>query len=340
LNNRHNWADTAKAIGMLLVVYGHTARGLQSAGLGIDHGTFGLVDSVLYSFHMPLFFFISGFFLPDSLERKGPADFMRTKVDSIVYPYVVWSLLQGSIEAGLSKYTNGAISFVDVLSLAWAPRAQFWFLYALFLIFALVAIAYVPLKKRTYPILAVVALALYIFASNAPLPFGYVAQNMVFLMAGTLMGKMRQRLIQTGPVALFVLGAAFVLSQYYFHAVLRLTYRDRGWASLALACIAILFVIHVSAAIKGRLQALLCYVGAASMSIYILHILFTSGVRIVMAKVLHNHNPVAHLIAGTVIGMGAPLLIHEFIRRRRIQYVFSAPISRMIWPSPRHAIEK
>lgn len=340
MNNRYNWADTAKAIGMVLVVYGHTARGLQSAGLGIDHDTFALVDSLLYSFHMPLFFFISGFFLPESLDKKGPADFMRGKVDSIVYPYVLWSLLQGSIEAVLSKYTNGAISFIDVLSLAWAPRAQFWFLYALFLIFALIAVAYLPLKRRTYPVFAVVSLALYIFQSDAPLPFGYVAQNMVFLMLGALMGKMELRLIRPGLGALLVLGMAFVLSQYYFHAVLGLSYRDRGWASLALACIAILFVIHVSAAIKGRLEEMLCYVGSASMSIYILHILFTSGVRIVMAKVLHTHNPVAHLLAGSVIGMGAPLLIHEFIRQRRIKYVFSAPISSVIWPRPRHAVQK
>ena len=42
--NRIAWIDIAKAITILLVVFGHTIRG-------------GLAQSIVYSFHVPTFFF-------------------------------------------------------------------------------------------------------------------------------------------------------------------------------------------------------------------------------------------------------------------------------------------
>ena len=56
--NREVWIDYAKAIGIILVVYGHVARGLYSAGIDIPYELYVLIDSIVYSFHMPLFFFL------------------------------------------------------------------------------------------------------------------------------------------------------------------------------------------------------------------------------------------------------------------------------------------
>jgi len=57
--NHYDWVDYAKGIGIILVVYGHVARGIFSAGMIVNEKIFRLVDSVIYSFHMPLFFFLS-----------------------------------------------------------------------------------------------------------------------------------------------------------------------------------------------------------------------------------------------------------------------------------------
>lgn len=60
---REIWPGVAMGIGILLVVYGHAARGLERAGLPIDPDIFSFVDAVSYAFHMPLFFFVSGYWL-------------------------------------------------------------------------------------------------------------------------------------------------------------------------------------------------------------------------------------------------------------------------------------
>src|SRR5690554_6514824 len=110
MQERNAWVDYAKAIGIILVVYGHVARGVFNAGLPMDEELFVLVDSIIYSFHMPLFFFLSGLFFYDSLMKRGTGGLIVNKVDTIVYPFIVWSLLQGFFEVALSNYTNGQVT--------------------------------------------------------------------------------------------------------------------------------------------------------------------------------------------------------------------------------------
>ncbi len=59
MENRTDWVDYAKGIGILLVVYGHVARGLFNANIDMPTAFYHMADSVVYSFHMPLFFFLS-----------------------------------------------------------------------------------------------------------------------------------------------------------------------------------------------------------------------------------------------------------------------------------------
>ncbi|HFZ2131086.1 TPA: acyltransferase family protein, partial [Klebsiella pneumoniae] len=133
--NRNEWVDYAKGFGIVLVVYGHISRGLYNSGIISDTKWFHFIDSLIYSFHMPLFFFLSGLFLMKSLQVRGLPYFIFNKVDTILYPYLIWSVIQGLTEFLLSKYTNGNVRLSDVFALLWHPRAQFWFLYSLFLNF-------------------------------------------------------------------------------------------------------------------------------------------------------------------------------------------------------------
>lgn len=71
LSSRIGWIDTAKGIGLLCVILGH---------LSIP-----LVDTVVYFFHMPLFFFLSGFVF--SGGKYDFSTFLKKKVRSLVIPY-------------------------------------------------------------------------------------------------------------------------------------------------------------------------------------------------------------------------------------------------------------
>ena len=80
-SDRLNYLDVAKGIGILLVVLGHHLSG------------FDLLTTWIYSFHMPIFFIISGWLY----SHKRPGDNIRAfaakKSRSLLYPYVVFSVL-------------------------------------------------------------------------------------------------------------------------------------------------------------------------------------------------------------------------------------------------------
>lgn len=55
INNRIDFVDTARGIAMLLVILGHCQLSADCT-----------IEKLIYSFHMPLFFFLSGMFATSS----------------------------------------------------------------------------------------------------------------------------------------------------------------------------------------------------------------------------------------------------------------------------------
>lgn len=325
---RDTWVDYAKGIGIILVVYGHVAGGVYNSGIPMDESLFRLVVSIIYSFHMPLFFFLSGIFFYDSLVKRGASGLIRSKVDTVLYPYAVWSLLQGILEVVLSNYTNGNASIGDVLSFAWHPRAQFWFLYTLFLVFIISSIIYSQAgKKITLPLLVLFG-ALYtskqfIIPTNQIV--GWICGNIVFFTLGVGFNEVKQTFKDNRYIFAIILGALFLVGQYVFHITYGLNYTDGGIATLTLATISILFFISLSLALERFNLSWLTYIGASSMTIYLMHTIAGSSVRIALSKFFNISSPAIHIIAGTLIGVFAPLLAQLIIKKYRLGFLLSPP---------------
>ena len=73
--NRKDYIDVAKALGIIMVVWGHSE---------------GIFSNYFYAFHMPLFFFLSGL-LFKSEEKIFKT--IRKKFKSLLVPFYVWNLL-------------------------------------------------------------------------------------------------------------------------------------------------------------------------------------------------------------------------------------------------------
>lgn len=330
MNKRTDWVDYAKAIGIILVVYGHVARGLHGAGFEISEPIYKLVDSIVYSFHMPLFFFLSGLFFYSSLLKRKAGELIFSKVDTILYPYLIWSLFQGSIEALLSNYTNGNASLSDVLSLLWSPRAQFWFLYALFFIFVVSAVVYSWVPKKFNILVFVFAVFIYLFPTVLPdsLISYFISQNLVYFTFGIVFTKYIKVEYFSGVLAFSVLLISFVVGQWFFHQYLSMTYTSLGPEALLLALTSILFLVSISFYLEKLNYKLLAFIGASSMAIYMMHILAASGARIIFGK-LGVSSFSTHIVLGCLVGIFVPLFALAIINRFKIPYVFSAPLS--VW---------
>jgi len=327
MQERNVWVDYAKAIGIILVVYGHVARGVFNAGLPMDEAEFVLVDSIIYSVHMPLFFFLSGLFFFDSLQKRGRGGLIINKIDTIAYPFIVWSLLQGLFEVALSNYTNGQVTLVEVFSLLWMPRAQFWFLYALFLVFVVCTFLYAKADRRFFLPFVVLFGVLFVFQQDLTINnmTRFILGNTVFFALGVWFNEVKAFFLARYSSLALVFGAMFIAGQYLFHVTFGMNYTDGGLPVLALATVSIFFMVALSMWLGQYRVDWLLFIGASSMTIYLMHILAGSGVRVILSKFMEIDSITVHLLVGTLIGTAAPLVAQLIINRYRLHFLLAPP---------------
>ncbi len=325
--NRIPWIDYAKAIGIVLVVYGHVAVGAMKAGIIDDLPIHSISLSVIYTFHMPLFFFLSGLFFFSSLDKKGGRGLLRSKLAVLIYPFVIWSLIDGGLGVALSEFTNRNSSWVDIFSIFWVPRGQFWFLYTLFIIFTLSIPIFAKLPIPYYLLVLCIAGILYIFKNIVPqvYPWDTIAIYWVFFVFGICFSQIKIFISKNNriifPTALLV----FIGSQWYFHFKLGLLSKNANENGLALfvAIVAIIFIVSLCMALSRLQLKPLSLVGAHSLEIFLMHVIAGSGVRIILMNVFAVHDASTHLILGTLAGIGIPLVVASILKRANIQFLFT-----------------
>lgn len=81
MKRRIDYLDIAKGIGILLMIFGHIDRG-------------GIIQTWIYSFHMPLFFIVSGIlFCKKNKNSITLKEDIIKKIKGLIYPYIVFSLV-------------------------------------------------------------------------------------------------------------------------------------------------------------------------------------------------------------------------------------------------------
>ena len=143
LTNKKNLTEFTylRAIGIFLVVLGHSFPNIDE----INFPIYKYIHSLIYSFHMPLFFMISGFFAQKILyidSFRKYKSFIIEKFNKLIVPYLTISFLTIPIKYILNNFAerNIVISEVikDIFLYPWNnPIIFFWFIYVLFLIFVI-----------------------------------------------------------------------------------------------------------------------------------------------------------------------------------------------------------
>ena len=129
--SRIEYIDIAKGVGILLVVFGHIVWG---GNYEMPYAQ--VISNSIYSFHMPLFFIISGLCIKDSkiLEKKT----IRKMVKVYLVPYAIWTVIYLLLFQGISivKGQGSIINLENVVfdhDISICGVAPLWFLLALFI---------------------------------------------------------------------------------------------------------------------------------------------------------------------------------------------------------------
>jgi fucose 4-O-acetylase-like acetyltransferase len=127
LGARDSTMDALKGAAILLVVLGHSIQALP--GFDYSH-TFRLI----YSFHMPLFMFVSGYIAFYSRDNTSWVQ-LRKKAALLVLPFLAWYAVSYIVNGVFMNYGLKWYAYRLLLSPDWG----LWFLWVLFLNFILLA---------------------------------------------------------------------------------------------------------------------------------------------------------------------------------------------------------
>ena len=306
---RIGWLDSARGAGVILVVIGHVERGLTGAGLAIGEA-FERFDLALYTFHMPLFFLLAGVNGGRSIHQSWRR-LLRRKMVTIIYPYVLWSLVQGSVVAIMAHATTGTHHWHDLLAIGWRPMAQFWFLYALFVYTFGAALLRHDMTLILITGVIAVVVADYVPAGS-PLDLGL--HHMVFFGVGMASS---QGIIAWRPTrALWIAGAAaavWVLGWQILPHGQRFAYLTLS--ALPCAFAGSVCIMATVQSMSGMTQTILAWLGQRAMAIFVLHILAASGVRIALVLADVPLSATEHMIIGTASGLALPCAVHAIAER-------------------------
>jgi fucose 4-O-acetylase-like acetyltransferase len=311
--------DVAKGFGIVLVVVGHCLDGLV-AGNYFPQGVLwpALAIYAIYLFHMPLFFVVSGFL---ASGKHRPAGTVIAKIlPTIAWPYVLWSAVQNVSMVYLSRYTTSKLTFAPLLRIGWIPIVPYWFLYALFFCHVL----YLTVRRRKPWVQLSVATVLFVvpllFESLIlKLTLGVVFQvtrGFLFFVMGVAAAGMIKELGRWAAVVATLLYAALAVA--YYQAQLTGPLAPMLMVPVSIAGIVMTLgwsrsLADARGSVAERVTAVVAFFGRYSMSIYVMHIFFTAGVRIALRRYAVHPTmaiTVTEIVAATVVGTLAPLGIN------------------------------
>lgn len=148
IDKRIEWIDIAKGIGIILVVIAHT----QMPSYSMFYGNDNVVRLLIYSFHMPLFFFLSGMcFKNDGITFK---EFLAKKIKTLILPYFTFSVIWIAFESALS-ILNHSFSLNFLLRefksyLLQIRNHAIWFLTCLFVLELVFFVISKVLKRKLF----------------------------------------------------------------------------------------------------------------------------------------------------------------------------------------------
>jgi fucose 4-O-acetylase-like acetyltransferase len=331
MSKRIEYLDIARGIGILLVVLGHNDFEAISV----------FVHQVIYSFHIPLFFFLSGYFINTSIPFF---DFFKKRFSSLLKPYffIIFLIYFTSVSFEKMGFNTAITRIVKSLygTGHYIDWVQLWFLPELFVV-SLYAFLFITLVSKLQQrwirwgiLLATLALSLPFLKTFYPFPISIFGKeyelyglpfglDLVFLSGFffILGNEVRQVTVDKTFDNLFILlgtGIGLIVLNLLFPY--EIDFNIRQYESFLVntteAILGILFILALSRQIElrsTRLASVFKYLGNISLIILLFHVPVQAFWGEKVMNVTDNF-PLSILV-GFIMGVLGPILIYEiFIR--------------------------
>lgn len=271
-NKRIGSIDALKGIGIVLVILGHT------------HGLF---RNYIFSFHMPLFFFISGFLF--NIEKyKSVGVFIKKKFKTLLIPYIFFSFISLIVAFIVTNNESDILQVVKQLLISSRNNINInptlWFLTCLFIIELLFYGVSKTVKNKYLKFIIILILSIVGFFSSKtislPFSLNLAAYYLMFYLLGSLFKGIKQtkKMLSIYSACLFI-GIILFIKPSYFESV-NIFFQSNNLLeylySLLIAIIGILGCMRLSFILQK--SDILGFFGRNSLIIFALHIFILDGI--------------------------------------------------------------
>lgn len=329
IKGRIRWIDYLKAFACVLVVLGHLIQSLQKSNIDNYQNITSFIDWFIYLFHMPLFFFISGYLYEKNKEDftwKNYREFELKKIVNFIVPYFSFYLLYVGINIMFAQSVNYKLGMQNILNMFNNPISPYWFLYALLSIFIVVPLIEKILKNNRYFILGILVILKIIsilVKTNIYFLDSIFSYTIYFYMANFVSIKnncnaKKEYFSIISKIILYIILAIIIYLNIneinkYLMALIKEIFAVLG----IYLCLKIFLNIK-----KSRF---LDTIKKYTFQIYLLHTILGAGIRILLLKI-GIQNYILHIVLGFIASIYIPVLISIICEKTKYLNFFFFPI--------------
>jgi fucose 4-O-acetylase-like acetyltransferase len=324
-NERSATVDLAKGLAIILVVIGHY-------GPSDAPGWWKALHDVIYTFHMPVFFFVAGYTWHLRPQERYSTYLVR-KIHRLLVPCVLVIALYACVKLIASSFIDlvHPLTRASLINGVIDPRNSalpfLWFLYALFAIYAAF-----PILRRLglWAVWLSIPIGVTVYVGTSRHYLADISLGSFYFAAGICLAQgLDLRLDEHIPprtAALAILGFALLtlISRLWkfgegWHAQPRyLCLSLLGTTATMLTCQALLNARRSRSAGPARGIDWLEHLGRVSLGIYLYHTLFEGAARVAMTRMLWLSGLpfVVQAVPCVVAGVGLPVLMERLVLHR------------------------
>lgn len=317
---REEWIDFAKCFACILVVIGHLLQGLKMANIEWYPILYEYINKFIYIFHMPLFMCLSGYLYGKYTQInsfKEYINFIKKKFLNLGIPYFIFYISHVLINMLFSSSVNSPKNLQDILNILTNPIPPFWFLYALFCIFIIIPIIERIFKNNNVTICFVLTILhiINIFFKTNIYAIDVCFELAIYFYLGIII--LNYKLPKWNIKSLILNSIIFIgIGLIYCYLTLNINVNTLYIFKLILAVYAtiICIVFHKNYEEKISQQKYYVEISKYTFPIYLMHTIFSAGIRIFLLKV-NITNFYIHLLLGFTAGIIMPIIIAKILAK-------------------------
>lgn len=310
IKEKLNWVDNLKAIGIFAVILGHIASPFSA---------------FIYSWHMPLFFMLAGFFIKYEISTK---EFITKDFKRLMLPYFIFAFIGLALEAikrvALHRESlnylheiQGIFIWMDMPSLINTYGFVLWFLPTLFFARIILVAINKFVKNIAFQFFIIFALFLGSFLINLPLGIDNALNTLLFLFIGNIYFRFYQE------NKLFYILPFIVLVLYFIFGIPSLDVATKNYSNVFINIFFTLGIVYMMIVFLKKINysnRFLTLWGGNTMLLFIIHP-YTNNIAHIVVEKIHFGDWYLKFIISIVLLQIILFIKQKFENRGVFKYV-------------------